>query len=341
MSTDFALLRAEKALSGLLVEDDQDYLAELGRLEHHAYVATPASLRAELLERMRGSQTAGSLHLPWPEMKDLVCFEPGRWTLWSGRTHSGKTLLLRMLALHACRAGMGVLFASLEEEPVEFFREALYQAACQRKISEGFIDAAISVWTPYLKIFNHTGNIDPQVMLGVACHCAREYGVRQVVIDSLMKLQLRFDDYDGQRELGNLISRVAKQYHVHVHLVAHPRKLEDDFRPMSMSDVRGAGDVVNQADKVITIERAPEEEKDRARVGLAGDEEATNVLHVHKQRGDYNWTGRAPLYYHARSRQLLARPGNEPLLMLPAEAYGKQEIAAQPRGFEWQDDFDR
>ncbi|MCC6998483.1 MAG: hypothetical protein IT370_27980 [Deltaproteobacteria bacterium] len=339
--TDFAKQRAMEQLAGSLMipaRPDEDYLAEIGRLESRSYIVTPEDLEAELISRLHAPTAQLGLSLPWPEMADMVRFEPGRWTLWSGRTHSGKTLLLRMLALHAIRQQTGFLFASLEEEPVEFLREALYQAACQRSVSDAFVAAAVKLWSPHLKIFNHTGNIKPETVLGVACHCAKEFGTQHVVIDSLMKLSLRFDDYDGQRELGNLISRVAKQYHLHIHLVAHPRKMEDDFRPMSMNDVRGAGDVINQADKVITIERAPEDAAAAAKMGLPDG--ATNIFRVHKQRGDINWTGRAPMYYDAKSRQLMATYSAQPLRLVPPELYAKQSYASQPAAArrDWYDD---
>lgn len=338
---DFNSQRAMAALAAsmtLPAADDEDYLAEIGRLESHAYIVTPEQLEGALLERIRRPANQTGLSMPWTEMSDMIRFEPGRWTLWSGRTHSGKTLLLRMLALHGVLNKTGFLFASLEEEPVEFLREALYQAAGRRTVSDEFIAAAVRLWSPHLKIFNHTGNIKPETVLGVACHAAKEYGTKHVVIDSLMKLSLRFDDYDGQRELGNLISRVAKQYSLHIHLVAHPRKLEDDFRPMSMNDVRGAGDVINQADKVITIERAPEDEAMARKAGIP--EGCTNIFRVHKQRGDYNWTGRVPMYYHAGSRQLMAKITGEPLRLVPPEVYAKQTYGAATAGvnYNWMDE---
>ena len=77
---------------------------------------------------------------------------------------------------------------------------------------------------------------------------------------------------------------------------------------MDLYDIRGAQDIVAQADLVLTLERKHEAEYDAA-------------LTIWKQRGDVNWIGSIRLFYHQLSRQLLFSRSDQPARYLPAEAY--------------------
>src|SRR5699024_2488523 len=48
-------------------------------------------------------------------------------------------------------------------------------------------------------------------------------------------------------------SAFAKQYDVHVHMVAHPRKAGD--KALSADDIAGANEIGNLADKLFSVER--------------------------------------------------------------------------------------
>jgi hypothetical protein len=125
----------------------------------------------------------------------------------------------------------------------------------------------------------------------------------------LMRLNLRTDDYDGQREMGNMLGRVARLSKAHIHLVAHPRKTANSRDAMDMYDIRGAQDIIAQADLVLTLERNYE---------VGG---ASNTLKVWKQRGDCNWIGRIDLWYCPQSRQLRMDQYAQPTRYLPKDAY--------------------
>src|SRR6185437_14830640 len=114
-------------------------------------------------------------------------------------------------------------------------------------------------------------------------------------------------DYDGQREMGNMLGRLARESDAHIHLVAHPRKTANSRASMDLYDIRGAQDIVAQADLVMTLERKHEEEWDAE-------------LTVWKQRGDINWIGKLKLYYEKQSRQLLLSRFDQPARYLPEAA---------------------
>jgi twinkle protein len=160
-----------------------------------------------------------------------------------------------------------------------------------------------------LWVFDSTEIIEPTVLMGIIRFGVEKYGFSHVVIDSLMRLNLRTDDYDGQREMGNTLGRLARMSKAHIHLVAHPRKTANSREPMDLYDIRGAQDIIAQADLVLTLERKH----------TPGD--PTNMLTVWKQRGDVNWIGKIPLWYDVKSRQLKMRQHDEPARYLPQDAY--------------------
>jgi hypothetical protein len=197
-------------LGRFLVRDDRDYMAELGTLDSKGYLASVSSLEDQVWDSMINPRPG--LLLPWESARWLVSSELGRWTVVSGKSFSGKTNFLRQWMLHAINSGEKTLFCSLEEDPYEVLKEAVYMAALQRKnVPRSFLQWCVDLWQDKLWIFNHSGFIDPFIVLGAACYAARELGVTRVVVDSLMKLDIRKDDWDGQRQLANTIDRVCRR----------------------------------------------------------------------------------------------------------------------------------
>jgi twinkle protein len=302
------------------IEDgDYDWLLEMGRERGKSRVVqiSDASVQG-LVDCIRGPQLGG-LKLPWAAAVDrndqpLVQFVPGKVTVWSGPTFSGKTQFLRQLMLHAINKRERIFFASLEEEALDVIREFVFMAGHHRKPTSAFVRWCLDWWEDYLFVLDSVDITDPTLVLGAARWLAAEVNIKHVVIDSLMRMSLRIDDYEGQRELGNTLSRIARLSQAHIHIVAHPRKTQSSRAAMDLYDIRGAGDIVAQADNIITLERNHDESKDYS-----------NVMTVWKQRGDINWIGAMRLYYHTASRQLLWDKHDKPMRFLPGEAYPEEQ----------------
>lgn len=290
-----------------VTKDDHDWLLELGRKQGATRIL-PASSMANLVEQFRPPMSDG-LSLPWEGAKESVRFMPGKVSVWSGPSFAGKTSLLRQVMLHAITENRRVLFISLEEEPADVWREFTMMAACTRMPNKHQVQWSVDVFENKIWVFDSTEIIDPTVLMGLIRFGVEKYGFSHIVIDSLMRLNMRTDDYDGQREMGNMLGRVARMSKAHIHLVAHPRKTANSREPMDMYDIRGAQDIIAQADLVLTLER-------KFDVG-----KASNVLTVWKQRGDCNWIGKIELWYCPQSRQLRMQQFDTPHRYLPHDAY--------------------
>lgn len=296
-----------------MTRDDRDFLLELGRQQGTSRLLGAQSM-SHLVEQFRPSRSDG-LTLPWQGVADLVRFMPGKVTIWSGPSFAGKTALLRQLMLHAIASeNRRVAFISLEEEPDDVWREFVMMAAHTRTPAAKQVQAAQERFQDRLWVFDSLELIDPLMLMGIIRFAVDRFGISHVVIDSLMRLNLRTDDYDGQREMGNTLGRLARLSKAHIHLVAHPRKTANSREAMDLYDIRGAQDLIAQADLVLTLER-------KFKPG-----EPTNLLTVWKQRGDTNWIGEIPLWYCKQSRQLKLRDADAPEPYLPPGAYGRAEV---------------
>jgi twinkle protein len=232
----------------------------------------------------------------------------GKVSIWSGPTFSGKTAFLRQLMLHAVLNRHKVLFISLEEKPDEVWREFLCMACLTRNPTEAQRELCLEIWEERLYVFDSTELIEPTLLMGIVRFAVERFGITHIVIDSLMRMKLRNDDYDGQREMGNMLGRLARLANAHIHLVVHPRKTANSREPMDLYDIRGAQDIIAQADLVVTLERKHDKEHDA-------------MLTVWKQRGDINWIGNIPLFYDKPSRQLKFRAFDSATRFMPDAVY--------------------
>lgn len=87
----------------------------------------------------------------------------------------------------------------------------------------------------------------------------------------------------------------AEKNEVHVHLVAHPRKGDNDKKKLlTADDIGGSADITNRADNAFSLERM--EEKDIAAYGYDAG------LSILKNRS-YGSTANIQLVYDARCRR--------------------------------------
>jgi len=108
------------------------------------------------------------------------------------------------------------------------------------------------------------GSAKASKILETFAYARQRYGIRLFVIDNLSKLDVSLDDYNAQREFVDRLTDFAKEYDVHVILVCHTRKTQDDSRAAGKFDVKGSGAITDLADTVLVWWRnRPKEEEIR------------------------------------------------------------------------------
>lgn len=217
---------------------------------------------------------------------------PGEVTVWTGATSQGKSTFLNYFVLSLLVSGFPVLIASMEAKAETVLRKMM-TSFVNRVPSQEDISQFLNEVGHLLIFADVVGYIEPKELLEMLQFSNRRYGVQHCVIDSLMRVNGLEEEYVEQGKFLNSLQEVCKTNDVHVHLVAHPRKMNDDAKPGKM-DVKGSSLIPNNADNIVAVCRNPE--KDR----LRKDGKLTPALafsmydaeiRVEKQR-ETGWEGR-------------------------------------------------
>jgi twinkle protein len=261
---------------------------------------------------------------PFDPVGERLRFFPGGFTIWSGFPGAGKTTLLRQLVCHLLQspdqqnpmAGQGVFVCSMEESPQDVLIRHAQVACGTPDISPNALQWCADVWSQKLKLWNYRPvEADAQYLkiLAAIRILARDHGVRHVVIDSLMCLDVASNDYEAQRQFSGALARTCVASGVHVHLVAHPRKPQQKGQPLELSDVAGSADLGRKADNVIFVRRDFDTE---AQTIIGNCTRMT--IQVAKQRYGSGYLGQIDGWFHREFRQYVATEWQDhPMRYLP------------------------
>lgn len=280
------------------------------------------SVQAEYRARQRNFSTA-----PIDPTGQFLRFFPGGFTVWSGYPGHGKTSLLRQLACKLIHDGQNVFVCSLEERPNDvFMRHACTALGTDNPSTDG-LQWCADIWAQKLRLWNYHPASDccrHQQILAATRLLAREHGVRHVIIDSLMCLDIAGNDWEAQRQFSLALAKTADLSGCHVHLVAHPKKPIQSGATADISDVAGSSDLSRRADNVLFVRRS-----DNEPTTLHGHLRPM-VVSVRKQRYGTGYVGDIAGNFHYSLRQfVIDRFQPDPTRYLPDMAY-ERRIAAEP-----------
>lgn len=247
-------------------------------------------------------------------------FRPGQLTVWSGYNGHGKSLLLSQVQLGLMAQGERFIVFSGEMQPEYLLERMVKQATGVGRPSKEYIHAAIEWLNEKFWIFNQSGSATIKRLLEVFTYASKRYGVRHMVIDSLMMTDVPEDGpgaFTAQKEAIQKLCNFAKKNGCHVHLVAHPRKGKDESNGPGKMDIAGSSKITDGADNVFMVWRA---QKDQAEpnasdidahdkwVELQGMPDAKLVLK--KQRTGRNQDYTQNLWFDPDSQQYRSQSRN-------------------------------
>lgn len=249
-----------------------------------------------------------------PEGRRLRLY-PGGVTVWSGFPGAGKTTLLRQLACHLLKQNRGVFFASLEEDPEHLLVRLAAIASGAEMPSAHQMQWFIDAYAETLRVWGVIGIAEHRKLLAAIRKLA-EAGIRHAVLDSLMCMDIDNGDFEAQRQFANLLAATARTSKVHIHLVAHPRKLVKSDAEPDINDVAGAREIGGIADNVLFVRRSADEGKTPYMVTTP------MCISIRKQRHGQGSLGDVTGYFHRKFRQFHTEQGQErPTRYLPSDAY--------------------
>lgn len=219
----------------------------------------------DLKERMLQALEKKEMPFTMPFFKGSDAFDgfyfwPGDVTLWTGASGTGKSTILNYVMLFLVCEEIPIYIASMEmlaEETVLKLVRPMIAAQPTKDQASLMAD----LWGPFMSLCDVVGYIEQEMLFEQMRFCFQRYGTEHFFIDSLMRIEGLEEEWVLQGKFLNKLQDFAKTTGVHVHLVAHSRKIQEGARA-SKSDVKGSSLLVNNADNIVSVRR--NHEKDQA-----------------------------------------------------------------------------
>lgn len=196
-------------------------------------------------------------------------------SVWTGINSSGKTTLLNQLLIEAVNQqyAVGIYSGEIPAGVLRYWMDLQAAGTHIEKRHDQIRDQKVPYPTPQATkkirewyrnkvfLYDSFGVASEDKLIEVFTYAARRYGCKMFLIDNLMAMIFGGTERDFYLKQGEFVRKIkafAKQQDVHIHLVAHPRKVTGRLTKM---DVAGSGNITNWADNVFSVHRCTPEEK--------------------------------------------------------------------------------
>ncbi|WP_334159578.1 AAA family ATPase [Achromobacter insolitus] len=309
-------------MSQILTPDEIDFQAYMAEAEPQAKVLAAEAWRDELARSVEQGDHITGAKLPWAKTHDLIRFRRSEVTLWQGINGHGKSELLGQACIGFANQGEPVCIASFEMKPQATLKRMLRQTAMNGRPSVQAVDRLIEWSRDKLWLYDQQGTVKPAMLYAVARYCADRLKVRHLVIDSLMKCVRGEDDYNGQKDFVDMLCTLARDLGMHIHLVHHAKKGENEDMVPGKFSAKGSGAIVDQVDQMLTVWRNKKKER-IAEAELRKDGELSadtldtpDALLICDKNRHGEWEGRIQLWRHAESLQFVGDKSRRPMDMI-------------------------
>lgn len=229
----------------------------------------------------------------YKQFDELLNFSQGQLTIITGVPNSGKSAFLDQILIRlAQKEEWPIGVCSFENQPVEKHAanlSATYVGKSffvkDRKMSADEYVTATQFLNKYFFWFKMKDeDISPEGILNRAKQLVRTQGIKALVIDPYNYMEHKRNGRATETEyISGILSdfcNFAKDYAVHVFLVAHPTKIRKnpvthDFEVPNLYDISGSAHFFNKADNGFTVYR----------------NRATNLVTVHVQKVRFFYNG--------------------------------------------------
>jgi twinkle protein len=241
-------------------------------------------------------------------------FRPSELTVWTGYSGHGKSLMLNQIMLGVMEQGERVCVFSGEMTPERQGKRMAKQLGGVERPTIGYLDAMADWLRERMWLFNLVGTASIDRLLSVFTYGYKRYGIRHFVIDSLMTTDVLEDGagaMTSQKEAVRKLAAFARVNGVHVHLVAHPRKGQDERRAPGKMDVSGSSKLTDAADNVFGIWSAQKQDGD------PGTDEPDAYLELLKHRNGDQQHRKLALFFNRESMQFSTSDRRRPHVHVP------------------------
>lgn len=297
-------------MAGCTKEDAAKWIADAKPRKMEDLISA-GDLAAELASVYYPSEEAQKLVFSPPLLVGRggrISFRPGEVSAWTGYASHGKTTLLTFLANVDIEVRDSVyFFASMEMLPRKILHKMATSSIGVQPSLEQISEFANRVGTNLL-FANVLGYIDEDKLFRMMLYCVRRYGMTAAVIDSFMAVTDLEEDFPRQ---GNFLARCnafSKEHGVHIHIVCHPRKGDENVPP-SMMDVKGGSLIINRADVIVVVHRNMEKAKlmEDGAPQVQWESMSDTMVLCRKER-ETGWRGKIDLFFNTPTNTFSRMP---------------------------------
>ncbi|TMW66541.1 hypothetical protein Poli38472_004306 [Pythium oligandrum] len=250
------------ANDALLAGADLKKLIHLAEIIPHDQIATFEQLRRDVYEEIVNPiRACGVQSRTLPSLNRLLKgHRLGEVTILTGPTGCGKTTLLSQLSLDLCGQGVNTLWGSFEIKNTRLIHKMLTQLAGKNlrgdvNAFEAVADKFEALPMYFLRFF---GSTDVDEVLDAMEYAVYAYDVQHILLDNvqfMMAGQGRgYDKFERQDAALDKFRKFASQKNVHLTLVIHPRKEQEDV-DLTLTSVFGTAKATQEADNVLILQR--------------------------------------------------------------------------------------
>ena len=302
-------------MDSLLVKDDIDFDKWMKETEPMAVVHDAATWKYELEEIIKGGNRLTGDRLPWSKTHELIAFRGGEVTLWAGPNGSGKSLVTSFVQMAFSQQGAKNCVGSFEMKPVQTLYRQLRQFSGSSKPTISDNESFLGWMQGNVFIYDHVGAIDKARLFAVIRYAAKQLKVHHFWIDNLMMCVAGEDDYNAQKEFMASAVSLAIELDIHIHIIHHVRKAQDEFARQTKYDIKGSGALTDLVPQIIMVSRNKKKEYEIQKCNSEGISPSPEListpdvfLAVEKQRNGTGWEGNIALWFDPVSQQYRGAP---------------------------------
>lgn len=240
-----------------IIPDSIDFAGKYRESEARAFVHRAGVFTDEVVKSFAGGNPVAGDRLPWPKFGDDLKFRKKEVTVYFGYKGHTKSGIISEVFCNLMSQGRKCLVISPEFPVAEVLRRKIMQSAATGDPGERYARS----WFPWanetLWLFDQQKKLSPDTVLGVVYHAIHNLGINHIAVDSLMKCGVK--GYEGSlyAAQADFMDRLQNLIHgsddTHLHMIMHARKGQDDSKPPSIHDVKGASELIDLAENAVSV----------------------------------------------------------------------------------------
>jgi twinkle protein len=262
------MLLPKDANDALLHGYDLNRILDDAKLTPHERISSFEQLRSDVMHEIMYPEKYVGVPLPsLPKYTSLIQgLRRGEVTVLTGSTGSGKTTFLGQISLDLAEQDINVLWGSFEIRNTRLMHKLLQQFAREPlPVGDPAMSAKLdSIADRFANLPLHFltfhGGSDVEDVLAAMDYAVYVNDVEHIILDNMQFMISRqdnnkstFDKFDVQDVAIEKFRKFATDRNVHISLVVHPRKQEEDSK-LSISSIYGSAKATQEADTVLILQ---------------------------------------------------------------------------------------